>query len=125
MIAWKTASSIFSLAPQGRLCSPFLSFTEAGVNGGYSGGSTAMLFPNETNGKKLLWTEQELHLEQLSLLHMTKTEDNKMRPFKLLDRWAKKTDDDLRRVKEEQKEMRARLAVLEKQRQVLRREYNG
>jgi hypothetical protein len=48
-----------------------------------------------------------------------------MRPFKVLDKWQRKTDKDLERIREEQREMRARLAVLEKRRQVMRREYNG
>jgi hypothetical protein len=52
-------------------------------------------------------------------------ESNQMRPFKVLDKWQRKTDKDLERIREEQREMRARLAVLEKRRQVMRREYNG
>lgn len=47
-----------------------------------------------------------------------------MRPFKILDRWQRKTDKDLERLKQEQYDMRARLLVLEKQREVMRRDYN-
>lgn len=48
-----------------------------------------------------------------------------MRPFKILDRWQRKTDKDLKEVREQQVEMLARLSALEKRRQVLRREYNS
>jgi hypothetical protein len=64
-----------------------------------------------------------LQREPLTLLMGER--ETEMRPFKVLDRWKKSVDKDLKDVQREQKEMRARLSALEKRRQVMRREYNA